>query len=190
MAAHPFERKPRNATKTSYAEARSGNNGNDCAGFPNLDSSWVSSPLHEPQPVPARVQSLSAVTESAPAAMASHSVCSVTLLQLHTTRSPGGAATRCKHKSSSGSSGDGIAAVEQLDQRGGRSGVSDQHRAHQLAVAHDQLAVAIAAFFHDLYDLIPLQLGFERAHRGHVYPSDLEPGIQLRTAGSDLSIGR
>ena len=159
-------------------------------GGPTLAKSWLNSPLHEPQPVPALVQSPSAVTESAPAAIASHSVCSVTLLQLHTTRSPGGAATRCKHKSSSGSAGIGITAVEELNQRGRRLRVADQHGADELAVAHDQLSVAVAPFFHDLHDFVALQLGLEHAHRRHVHPGHLEPRVQLRTAIAILSIDR
>src|SRR6186713_2646608 len=99
MAARPVGRKARNATFGGYAEAKSGSNGSEWAGFPSLDSSWVNSPLHEPQPVPARVHSPSASTDSAPAAMASHKTCSVTLLQLQTTRSPAGGAERPKHSS-------------------------------------------------------------------------------------------
>ena len=65
MAGRPFGRKARKAT--NYAEARSGSSGSDLTGAANLDKSWVNSPLHEPHPVPARVQSPSDVTESAPA---------------------------------------------------------------------------------------------------------------------------
>ena len=125
--------------------------------------------------MPALVTSPSASTVQAPAPIASQSRDSFTLWQVQTRRSARGAGAErgARTERLQRVLGEGVAAIEDLHQAGGRLRVADEEGAHQLPLADDHLAVGAPPGLDDLDDLVALQLGLDPPHRGDIEPATL-----------------